>query len=84
MSEYEHRAHAAEALRRAVALLAASVHDVPELDDPEWLWGMLGDNGDERYATVVAILSVFTGTIEGIGADSVEVVQFMASQVDEF
>lgn len=71
-----------EALRRAVALLTAAVHQVPEIHEPEWVWSMLGDSGDERYQTILALLMTSIGWFEGGGEDAAEAVEFLASNID--
>jgi len=71
-----------EGLRRAVALLTAVAHDVPEVEDPEWVWSVLGDDGEERFSTLLALMNTCIGWLEGGGEDAGEVLEYLASRVD--
>jgi hypothetical protein len=64
--------------RRALTLLAGFAHEIPEIDDPDWIVECLGENDFERYLTTVALCGIVNGVVPDLAA----VVQRLGLKVD--
>lgn len=77
-------AHMREAAQRALDVLAVLLRDLPQADNSEFMWLLLGKDDEERMWAVSALLGITLGTIDlAVGDDGLLLIEQMADSLIE-